>query len=87
MISSYVCAGTEFPFSSVQGAIIGFVTALVFGMVMSFGAFSAGNQPEPLPSSVAGCEANLTSLVPSVTPTTSAQGETTPSPLETKDLR
>ena len=70
----------------VQGAIAGCLTALAFGMWMSFGAFSIGKRPEPLPSSVAGCGANLTSLVSSVTPTTPAPVETTLGPPELEEL-
>ena len=72
----------EHTLSDRQGTIVGFVTALAFCMWMSFGAFSTGNRPEPLPTSVAGCSSNMTSLGLSVTSTTAVPVQTTSSAVE-----
>ncbi|KAF0307765.1 Sodium-coupled monocarboxylate transporter 2 [Amphibalanus amphitrite] len=77
--------GIFVPFANGKGTLAGFVTALAFCIWMSFGAFSSGAQPPPLPSSVAGCGTNLTSLAAAVTSSTPAPTAATSSAPETGD--
>ncbi|XP_037079489.1 sodium-coupled monocarboxylate transporter 1-like [Pollicipes pollicipes] len=60
--------GIFIPFANGKGAVAGLVTALAMGAWVVVGAYGSGEQPEPLPTSIAGCGTNLTSLVSSTTP-------------------
>ncbi|XP_037080770.1 sodium-coupled monocarboxylate transporter 1-like [Pollicipes pollicipes] len=62
------CLGIFVPFSNGKGAVVGMLTAGAISTWVVFGAYGSGKRPEPLPTSIAGCTGNMTSLVSSTTP-------------------
>jgi len=55
--------GIFLPFTNGKGCVIGLLAASSISLWAVFGAYALEKHPVPLPTSVAGCGANLTSLV------------------------
>jgi len=71
--------GIFLPFTHSKGAIAGLLSSLAVSSWISLGAYSSGKAlPEPLPTSITGCPANVTSLLAFNSTSLLALNSTTP---------